>query len=54
MFPPNTGSDSTSGDSLAWSETFWGLGAAVGRGFGAAATMKVERYFEAGEGAKAV
>ena len=28
--------------------------AAVGRGFGAAATMEMERFFEAGEGAKAV
>jgi len=28
--------------------------AAVGLGFGAAATIKVERFFEAGAGAKAV
>jgi len=29
-------------------------GAAVGRGFGMEATMGMERFFEAGEGAKAV
>jgi hypothetical protein len=35
-------------------QPFIQIGAAVGRGFRAAATMDAEQYFEAGEGAKAV
>ncbi len=55
LLPLKADSDSTSGNWLRLSEPFWRRGAAaVGRGFGAEATMGMERFFEAGEGAKAV
>ena len=53
--PLKADSDSTSGNRLRLGETFWRRrAAAVGRGSSAEATMRVERFFEAGEGAKAV